>query len=72
MKSVTIALVTLTCLTACTTEPSRALPDIVAYDQLFLDKMHKEIRTEEVPALTEAMKDYKIMRDQTRKLKEEN
>jgi len=44
----------------------------VAYDQLFLDKMHKEIRTEEVPALTEAMKDYKIMRDQTRKLKEEN
>lgn len=69
MKFVIIALVTLSCLTACAQGTSRALPDVVGYDKATQNKAADELENNKVPTLMEFMKDYKIMRDQTRSLK---
>lgn len=60
---------TLPLLTACSQGASRALPDIVEYDEATQNKAATELQTQQVPTLMEFMKDYKVMRDQTRRLK---
>lgn len=71
MRYVLIALMTMLCLTACSMGRSRALPDIVNYNKDQRQQAHKELeencRLGKI--LCEFMKDYKVMRDQTRKLK---
>jgi len=58
-------------LTACTTGRSRALPDVIEYSQEDNTKMadYLVVTCKREPLLCEYFKDYKVMRDQTRKLK---
>lgn len=60
---------TLPLLTACAQGSSRALPDVVEYSKETQREALKELQTKNVPTLKEFMKDYKVMRDQTRSLK---
>jgi hypothetical protein len=58
-------------LTACGTatfskEATLVLPDVVEYSKEMQNKAADEIESQNVPTLTEFMKDYKVMRDQTR------
>ena len=70
MKYVITVLMTMLLLTACSQGRSRALPDVVEYDRQTQTQAAKELQTQNVPTLKEFMKDYKVMRDQTRKLKD--
>lgn len=60
---------TLSLLTACAQGRSRALPDVQKYDKETQNKAADELETFNVPILSDMMKDYKVMRDQTRSLK---
>lgn len=58
-------------LTGCATassKDSRSLiaPDVIQYSQKQLNTAVKEMRTYPIPQVTEMMKDYCIMRDQSR------
>ena len=58
-------------LTACagatfSEEATLVLPDVVEYSRDAQDKAADELETQNVPTLREFMKDYKVMRDQTR------
>jgi hypothetical protein len=53
-------------LTACSTVHSDALPDVIEYSKEMQIKAARELQTQDVPTLTEFMKDYKVMRDQVR------
>lgn len=56
-------------LTACGTTISRALPDVQKYTEEERHKAIQEIESGTCPVLVEYIKDYKVMRDQTRSLK---
>lgn len=70
MKSVIIVLMSIPLLVACAQGTSRALPDVVEYDRATQNTAADELENNNVPTLTEFMKDYKVMRDQTRILKD--
>lgn len=70
MKLGITVLIPLFLLTACAQGNSRAVPDVVSYTQEQQTQAAEELETNNVPTLTEFMKDYKVMRDQTRYLKE--
>lgn len=83
MKYCLIALATLGLLTACSTPvfDARGLPDIKAYSPQEQKQAAQELRTAKcdprinppkdctIPAIKEFLKDYKVMRDQTRAAK---
>ena len=61
-------------LTACETvtfSPA-AIPDVVEYSPKVQEAAADEIERNDVPVLTEFMKDYKVMRDQARAAKGEH
>lgn len=69
MRYAIIGLIVMLSLTACSQGTSRALPDLVEYSKSTQAKAAKELQNNNVPTLLEFMKDYKVMRDQTRALK---
>lgn len=68
-----LALLLTGCATASFEEHARELvaPDVVVSSTEQLTKAATEVETQEVPQLTEMMKDYCVMRDQSRTLKGE-
>lgn len=73
MRFAIIALLTMSLLTACSQGRSRALPDVVEYSREQQKQAAEEVKEncKLGKILCEFMKDYKVMRDQTRKLKNE-
>lgn len=71
IKSATIVLMTLLLLTACVKGNSRALPDVREYTAAEQTQAADELEQNPIPRLREFMKDYKVMRDQTRSLRDE-
>lgn len=69
MKSVTLALMTLGCLAACAPVNSKALPYVVEYSKKTQKDAAVELETCGPPTVMDMMKDYKVMRDQTRALR---
>lgn len=68
MKFAVIALMTLSFLSGCAREPSRKLilPDVVEYSKATQIKAADELQACHSPTIMEFMKDYSVMRDQTR------
>ena len=72
MKLLITALIALSLLTACGgatfsgEEAELVLPNVVEYSNAVQDTAADELESYDVPTLTEFMKDYKVMRDQTR------
>ena len=70
MRFVIIGLMISSCLTACCQDnfdyQKITQPDLVAYASEVQEAAVIEMRTQNVPVLTEFMKDYKVMRDQVR------
>lgn len=71
MRSVTLVLMTMLLLTSCSTAASRALPDVIQYSKDKQRLAAYELTNNNVPTLMEFIKDYKVMRDQTRSLKDD-
>jgi hypothetical protein len=74
MKSATIALIMMLCSSGCAEAPSEAgkrliLPDIVVYPKALQKAAADEIEKNACPVQTELVKDYSVMRDQTRAAK---
>lgn len=73
MLFATIALMTLLSTTACTQVVSEydslVAPDVVEYTLEQQKQALNELQTNDVPMLHEFMKDYKVMRDQSRAAK---
>jgi len=62
------------CLTSCggatfSKEAQLALPDVVEYSRETQSKAADELEENDIPVLREFMKDYSVMRDQTRRAK---
>lgn len=68
MKLETSVLIVLLSLTGCSTAnfDSLACPDVVEYTLPQMQLMARELSENDLPALTEAIRDYCVMRDQAR------